>query len=147
MHKIISYKKMFEATPATTLADLKVKYRNLIKEWHPDKFADDEVKKAEADLKSQKIIEAYHCLVGIHPETHAANMEEYTKITNSMFMDDFVHSGTTLKITFQEGIVYEYYGVPKNTYIKMVNSPTVGRFAKRHIFNSFPYRNISKSNV
>lgn len=147
MHKIISYRKTFEATSSTTLADLKLKYRSLIKEWHPDKFAGDEEKKAEAEIKSQRIIEAYHCLVGIHPETHEANKEEYTNITNSMFIDDFAYKGTTLKVTFQEGIVYEYYGVPKSIYVKMVNSPTVVRFAKRHIYNSFPFRNISKSNV
>jgi hypothetical protein len=29
-------------------------------------------------------------------------------------------------------------------YIKLVNADSPGRFARRHIFNAFPYRNVSK---
>lgn len=144
MNRITVYRKLFDANSTTDLATLKVKYRNLIKEWHPDKIVDDEEKKIEAELKSKKIIEAYHFLVGISPETHAINKEEYEKITNSLFIDDFAYKGTTLKVTFQEGVVYEYYGVPKSVYTKMVNTPTLVRFAKRHVFHSYVFRNISK---
>ncbi len=145
MNRIAAYRKLFEANSFTTLADLKLKYRSLIKEWHPDKIIDNEELKAEAELKSKRIIEAYHMLVGINKETHAQNIEEYNRIINGLHIEDFEYKGTTLKITFPEGIVYEYYGVPKSIYTKMVNSPTITRFARRHIYNSFTFRNISKS--
>lgn len=145
MNRIAAHRKLFNATSTTTLADLKVTYRKLIKEWHPDKIVDNEELKAEAELKSTKIIEAYHFLVGISAETHVQNSEEYSRIINGLHIEDFEYKGTTLKITFPEGIVYEYYGVPKSIYSKMVNTPTITRFARRHIYNSFTYRNISKS--
>jgi hypothetical protein len=50
----------------------------------------------------------------------------------------------TLKITFADGSVYEYFDVPKATYVKMLNADSLSRFAKRHIYQSFNYRNISK---
>jgi hypothetical protein len=132
------------ATAETNLAELKTSYRNLIKEWHPDKIVDDEERKAEAEIKSKKIIEAYHFLVSISPETKLLDAENYANITASPFVTDFEYKGTTLKITFPDGSVYEYFGVPKKIYTNMVNSPTVARFARRHIYNTYTYRNVSK---
>ena len=56
MKKISDYKKQFGVTPETTLKDLKTTYRNLVKEWHPDKFNNDEVKLAEAEAQSKIMI-------------------------------------------------------------------------------------------
>ncbi|MES2734149.1 MAG: KTSC domain-containing protein [Bacteroidota bacterium] len=144
MKRIINSRKLFDITQDTDLATLKTIYRTLMKEWHPDKFQDGDESKAEAEVKSTAIIEAYHFLVSISPETHAANLEEYTLTTNTSGIDDFVYKGQTLKITFQNGSVYEYFGVPKNVYNKMINSPTIARFARRHILNSYTYRNVTK---
>jgi curved DNA-binding protein CbpA len=144
MKKITSYRALFGATKTTNLAELKTTYRNLIKEWHPDKIQDDDVRREEAEIKSKVIIEAYHLLVSISPETHAANAEEYSRITSTLPIEDFDYKDEKLKIVFQDNIVYEYFGVPKNTYVKLVNAPSLARFAKRHIYNSFTFRNVSK---
>jgi len=144
MKKINSYRTLFGATKTTELSELKKTYRNLIKEWHPDKIQDNEDLKAQAAVKSKVIIEAYNLLVGIAPETHLANAEEYTRITTTSIIEDFDYKDETLKIIFQDNVVYEYFGVPKNTYVKLVNAPSLPRFAKRHIFHSFTYRNVSK---
>ena len=144
MKRIATYRKLLGASQETKLSELKTTYRNLIKEWHPDKIQDDDNRKAEAEVKSKEIIAGYHFLVSIAPETIAQNKEEYTRVTSTSYVDDFEHKGQNLKITFQGGSVYEYLGVPKSIYVKMVNSPTITRFAKRHIFNSYTYRNIGK---
>lgn len=144
MKKITSYRALFGATKTTNLAELKTTYRNLIKEWHPDKIQNDEVRLAEAEKKSKVIIEAYELLVSIAPETHAANVEEYSRIITTSQIEDFDYKDEKLKIIFQDNVVYEYFGVPKNTYIKLVNAPSLPRFAKRHIYNSFTFRNVSK---
>ena len=144
MKRVNTYRKLLNATADTDLAQLKSTYRNLIKEWHPDKIQDDDERKAEAEIKSKEIIAGYHFLVSIAPETIAQNLEEYKRVTTTAYVEDFEHKGQNLKITFQGGSVYEYLGVPKSIYIKMVNSPTITRFAKRHIFNSYIYRNIGK---
>jgi DnaJ-class molecular chaperone len=144
MKRIIEYRRLLNITPQTDLNGLKSTYRNLIKEWHPDKFIGDDERKAEAEDKSKNIIEAYHFLVSIAPETQAFNLEGYTLTTTTSGIDDYVYKGQTLKITFQDGSVYEYFGIPKNIYNKFIGSATLIRFARRHIFYSYTYRNVSK---
>ncbi len=140
MRRISLSQKTFGITQPTNLAELKSIYRSLIKEWHPDKLQNDEDRLALAETKSKEIVDAYHFLVSIAPETHAANSDEYDQITANVFIDDFEYKGITLKIIFQDGSIYEYFGVPKNIYIKMVNSGAIARFARRHIFYSYPFR-------
>lgn len=144
MRRAITYRKLLNATEHSKLAELKVNYRNLIKEWHPDKIQEDDARKEEAELKSKEIIAGYHFLVSIAPETIAQNLEEYNRVTSSSVVEDFEYKAQNLHITFKDGSIYEYFGVPKNMYVKMVNSPTITRFAKRHIYFSYKYRNISK---
>lgn len=145
MKRINESKKVFGITQNEDLSSLKKTYRDLIKAWHPDKFQDDEAKKLDAELKSKQIIEAYHFLVSINPETHKANEEEYNNIINTYYIEDFDFKGQTMKITFQDKSTYEYFGVPKSLYIKFVNSDTKSRFARRQIFNSFTFRKSSNA--
>lgn len=128
------------------MKDLKAVYRNLMKEWHPDKFQEGS-EQEEAQEKSRKMIEAYHFLVSISPETHAEAFEEYSNIITSSAIVDFNYKGTNLQITYAEGNCYEYFDVPRALYIKLVNADTPGRFARRHICGSFIYREVSKAPV
>lgn len=147
MKRIVEYRKLLNITPETNLGGLKATYRNLMKEWHPDKFANDENRKAEAEDKSKRIIEAYHFLVSISPETQVSNLEEYTQITSSSFIDNYTYKGQTLTLTFQDGSIYEYFGISKTTYAKFLNSSNLVRFARRHIYHSYTYRFVSKQAV
>ena len=146
MSKILEYRKLFGVDKMTGLKELKSVYRNFMKEWHPDKFQDDPEGLAAAEKKSKKIIEAYHFLVAIAPETQAANLEAYTATITTATILDFHYKGVTLRIDFSDGKSYEYYDVPKATYVKLVNSDIQGRFARRHICTSFVYRDISNLN-
>ncbi|MFI1771544.1 KTSC domain-containing protein [Thalassobellus citreus] len=146
MKRINEYKKLFNVEKNIELKQLKKTYRNLVKEWHPDKFQAGDEKAIEAELKSRQIIDAYHFLVSIAPETKAANLEEYNTTITSPIMD-WQHKGMLLEITFLDGNTYEYFGVNKALYIKLCQSDKLTRFAKRNIFNSFIYRKIKKSEV
>ena len=55
MKRINEYKKLFNVEGVINLKELKKTYRGLVKEWHPDKFQDEE-KKIEAEEKSVKIM-------------------------------------------------------------------------------------------
>jgi len=144
MKSIIEYRKLFDVTADADLSKLKNVYRKLVKEWHPDKFQEGDPLKAQAESKSKVIIDAYHFLVSISPETHALNLEDYTNTITTSGIDDYSYKGVTLKITFQNGNIYEYFGVQKNVYNKLNSSPTQARFARRHIFNSHVYRSVMK---
>jgi len=110
--------------------------------YHPDKFQD-ETAKAEAEEKSREMIEAYHFLVSIAPETIEGLMPEFKETIMASNISDYQWKGLVLEITFLNGSSYEFFNVPKNTYIKLVNSDSPARFAKRHIYNEFSFRKLS----
>ncbi len=143
MKRINHYKKLFSVEDTLDLKELKTTYRKLVKEWHPDKFQD-ETKKEEAGIESQNIIEGYHFLVSIAPETKEANKDEYAKTTSESKIIDFHHKGQLLELSFDNGTTYEYFGVNQKLFTKFLNSDKQFRFAKRNIFNSFLYRKSKK---
>lgn len=147
MKRITEYKKLFGVEKNIELKQLKTTYRNLVKEWHPDKFQEGDAMREEAEVKSRTIIDAYHFLVSIAPETKAANADAYTKTITESGIADFQHKGLLLEVTFLDGTTYEYFGVPRNVFIKLINSDKQMRFAKRSIFNSYLYRKSKKESV
>jgi len=144
MKKIVDYRKLLGVNEAAELQELKTVYRTLMKNWHPDKFQDSVESKLEAEEKSKTIIEAYHFLVSIAPETRKQSLEEYTLTTTTSNIADFEYKSQVLTVNFFDGSIYEYFDVPKAVYVKLVNADSPGRFARRHIFNSYVYRSTSK---
>lgn len=145
MKRVGEYRKLLAVTPDVTLKELKTIYRNIMKTTHPDKFINDEEGRLEAEEKSKTVIEAYHFLSSIHPETHEQNKEEYNETITVSGIKDFYFEKRVLYINHNNGIVYEYFGVPQATYIKMVNSDSVSRFAKRQIYGKFIFRKASNA--
>jgi len=142
MKKIVDYRKLLNVTEAAELQELKSNYRNMMKTWHPDKFQDES--RVEAEEKSKTIIEAYHFLVSIAPETRAQSLTEYNATTTLSNIADFEYKSQVLKITFLDGNEYEYFDVPKAVYVKLINADSPGRFARRHIYNEYVYRSVSR---
>ncbi len=145
MKRISQYKKLFGIEKEIELKTLKTTYRNLVKEWHPDKFQEGDAKREEAEVQSRSIIDGYHFLVSIAPETIAGNLESYTETITNSGIADYVHDGLVLEITFLDGTSYEYFGVTKPIYIKMVNSTKLNRFAKRTIYSKYTYRKLKRT--
>ncbi len=147
MKRVNEYKKLFEIEGTIELAPLKKKYRDLVKEWHPDKFQEGDEKAAEAEVMGRSVVDGYHFLVSIAPETKEAQKEEYKILTTESGISDFKHKGQLLEITFTDGSTYEYFGVNHNVYAKLVNSDKPYRFAKRSIFGTFLYRRSKKAQL
>jgi hypothetical protein len=146
MKHIKEYKKLFKIEGPIDLKELKKSYRGLVKEWHPDKFTD-EAKKEEADIMSTQIIDGYHFLVSIAPETKEANLEAYKTTITEFRVEDWHHKSMLLEVTFTDGNKYEYFGVSKILFGKFVNAKSMNNFGKRNIFNSFLYRRSMKASV
>jgi hypothetical protein len=144
MKRIERHRAILGVDDKATLSDLKKVYRKIMMEWHPDKFQDSEESKKMAEEKSTKLIASYHFLVSVHVETHAATKTEYTATIMEASIDDFEFKSEILRVVFSDGNEYEYYGVPKAIYVKLVNSDTPDRFARRHIYENYLYRSTSK---
>ena len=143
MKKIGEYRQLLNVDKTVELKELKTIYRNSMKECHPDKFQGDDAGLKAAEDKSKAVIEAYHFLVSINPETIKQGQPEYNETIATATVTDYSYENIRLKISFSNGSSYEYISVPKATYIKMVNADSPARFAKRHIFNAFPYRKLT----
>lgn len=146
MKRVIEYRKLIGVDKDVTLKELKNIYRNTMKDAHPDKFVGDEAGRIQAEENSKAVIEAYHFLVSINNETHEKNSELYTETINNSNILDFFFEKQVLNIEHVNGEKYEYIGVPRNTYIKMVNADSYNRFAKRHIYGKFIFRKAAKAN-
>lgn len=144
MKRIKQYKKLFNVDGAIDLKSLKKTYRSLVKEWHPDKFLEED-KKAEAEVKSTEIIDGYHFLVSIAPETKEANLEAYKRTITEFQVSDWRHKSMLLEVTFTDGNTYEYFGVSKVLFGKFINAKSINNFGKRNIFNKFIYRKSMKA--
>lgn len=145
MKRINEYKKLFQIENEIDLASLKLTYRKLVKQWHPDKFQDGDPLKEEANVMGRQVTDGYHFLVSIAPETKESNLPEYQKIIMECGIADFKHKGLLLEITFTDGSTYEYFGVNANVYKKLINSDKQVRFAKRFIYESYLYRKSKKA--
>ena len=144
MKRIERHRAILGVDDKATLSDLKKVYRKIMMEWHPDKFQDNEEAKKDAEVKSTKLIASYHFLVSVHIETHEATMDAYIATTTEASINDFEFKSEILRVEFSDGSEYEYYGVPKAIYVKLVNADTPDRFARRHIYNTYLYRSTSK---
>src|ERR1700712_5227173 len=102
MKKIVDYRKLLEVNKDAELQELKVVYRSLMKTWHPDKFQDSAEEKLEAEEKSKTIIEAYHFLVSIAPETLNQSITEYSNTTANAGILDFEYKQQVLKVYFAD---------------------------------------------
>lgn len=145
MKRINEYKKLFGVENEIELKSLKKSYRDLVKAWHPDKFQIGDARQEEAEIQSRRIIDGYHFLVSIAPETISANLEDYTETITKSGIADYMHKGLLLEIFFQDGSSYEYFGVTKQVYIKMINSDKLNRFAKRSIYPNYTYRRTKRT--
>ena len=147
MKRIGEHRKLLGVDKTATLKELKTIYRNTMKDAHPDKFVNDDEGKLDAEEKSKSVIEAYHFLVSINPETQEKYKEEYIETTSKSNIQDFEYEKQILKIQHLNGKMFEYIGVPRNTYIKMVNADSPSRFARRHIYGNFVYRKAGEAMV
>ena len=145
MKRIGEHRKLLGVDKTVTLKELKTIYRNTMKEAHPDKFVNDEGGRVEAEATSKSVIEAYHFLVSINPETQEKYKEENGETTSKSNIQDCEYEKQILKIQHLNGKMYEYIGVPRNTYIKMVNADSPSRFARRHIYGNFIHRKAGEA--
>ena len=145
MKRINEYKKLFGVENEIELKTLKKSYRNLVKEWHPDKFQNGDALQEEAELNSRKIIDGYHFLVSMAPETKEKNLPEYTETITNSAIADYQHKGLLLELTFTDGSTYEYFGITKKIFQKMMSAGNLNRFAKRMIYPKYTYRRTQRT--
>lgn len=146
MKHLLEYRQLLGATAQTPLDELARLYKGLMKTHHPDRFPNDPEAREQAEVMSKKVIEAYHFLVSIAPETHAKDAEEHARVTAQPILD-WRYEQRILRITFADGTEYEYFGVPHNVWNKFLGTNGNTRFVRRNIHGAYPFRRARKADV
>ena len=81
----------------------------------------------------QTIIDGYHFLVSIAPETKVANLDEYKDTIMTCGLENYKHKYLLFEIIFTNDAVYEFFGVTPALFKMLINSDKQVRFAKRSI--------------
>ena len=149
-------------TPSATRAEIKAAFREQMKLWHPDRFANRPGELASALERSKLINEAYKLLRNYSPPQGATGR---TKQTHNP--DDYAsHSGhnrrpgervhvrstnirwvgydskkQVLEVEFHNGSIYRYYDVPEQVHKDFLSADSKGKYLNRHI--AFKYRSES----
>lgn len=143
--KLISqYKKLFGVQGEIDLAELKLTYRKLVKEWHPDKFPDGGAEAEAAELKSREIIDAYHFLVSLAPETQEKNKAEYEELIKTKNIVDYDYVKRVLWVEFSNGAEYEYFNVKPKLVEQLGDAPNLMRFARRKLLKNHLFRKMKR---
>ena len=59
---------------------------------------------------------------------------------DSTHLASIAHEGNTLEVRFKNGNVYSYSGVPRESYLKLLSSPSPGTTFNALIKNKFKFR-------
>lgn len=149
------YLKILGVPITSTKEEIRAAYHNAIKQWHPDRFINNEQKILEATEKSKLINEAYQELKNYSPPIPKRS-KSYTEhiiwwfsdrgnrnIIRSSINDLLVHSvgydevEKILQIKIGESL-YEYYGVPEYVYNELIKAESPYKYYNKDITWSYP---------
>ncbi len=154
------YFKVLGVDRYSSQLDIKKAFRELIKQNHPDKFQNDKNTISVATKKSQLINEAYIILKHYQPpDLKKLNdySPHYQRQGNKKLMHDigrgdvkssniksvgYDKDNNMLQIEFRNGYIYEYYNVPEEIFIDLLDAESKGRFGNRYIFYSYSYERV-----
>ena len=134
MKKIVEYRKLLNVEKTVSLKELKTIYRNSMKESHPDKFQGDDAGLKAAEESSKSIIEAYHFLVSINPETIMAGLPEYKETTATATITDYKYEN----IEQAQYVMGSFFGSGMEASIKENNLLIIPEFTG--IWINFTFR-------
>jgi DnaJ-class molecular chaperone len=143
------YFKILGITRFSTKKEIKKAYREQIKQWHPDKFSNDEKVIKEATKRTQILNEAFSILKDYTPpidnnkkgqsvsfdttinktkHDSAQNISRIRVVSSTVYSIGYDNQTKTLQVEFKNRSIYEYYDVPSNIYEAFMRAESKGRF-------------------
>ena len=112
-------------------------------QWAFRNTRQDECRKAQDEADSDEA--AIRSILSRGQETpRPSSSGEFVDVISSN-VEAVAHNeeGSVLLVRFKGGSVYEYAGVPADTYVDLLAAPSVGRFLNQHIKGNYPYQKVS----
>jgi len=69
-------------------------------------------------------------------------VERYNVASSNIRSAGYDPQTQTLEVEFLSGTIYQYYGVPENTYEQMMREQSKGQFLNTYIKNQYPYSRV-----
>ncbi|MEZ5873216.1 MAG: KTSC domain-containing protein [Nitratireductor sp.] len=69
-------------------------------------------------------------------------MERYSVASSNIASIGYDIPSQTLEVEFQNGTIYQYYGVPENMYEQLMQAGSKGRFLNTYIKNAYGYSRV-----
>lgn len=69
-------------------------------------------------------------------------MERYSVASSNIASIGYDAPSQTLEIEFQNGTIYQYYGVSENIYEQLMQEGSKGRFLNTYIKNAYGYSRV-----
>ena len=69
-------------------------------------------------------------------------MDRLTVQSSNVASVGYDDNAATLEVEFQNGTVYQYYGVPQNMYEQFMRAPSKGQFLNTYIKNAYAYSRV-----
>jgi curved DNA-binding protein CbpA len=131
------YLTILGVTFNSTKEEIRRAYYQLIKQWHPDKFPNDQQRNIEATEKSKLINDAYHNLKDFLPLSRNEYVEKIIVNSSNIHSIQYDKIKMILRIEFRKGGIYEYQQVPESICRELLNSKSKGKYANSRIYNSY----------
>lgn len=157
----VIYFQILEVTSLSTKDEIKKSYLRLIKQWHPDRFPNDNIKAHEATEKCKLLNEAYEKLKDYKPPEIKSDTGFKQKYSSTKKPDHKRHSINRVKVKssninsigydtilkflqveFRDGSIYEYFEVPEMLFNELMKAESKGKFANQFIFSKYRYSRV-----
>ena len=69
-------------------------------------------------------------------------MERYSVASSNIASIGYDAPSQILEVEFLSGTIYQYYGVPKNIYDRLMQAGSKGRFLNMYISNAYGYSRV-----
>lgn len=153
-------------TRFSTKEEIKKAYRDQIKRWHPDRFANSPEKYQEALERSKKINEAFGLLKSYDPpnipnsdrgtrsytnkserpvnkgKPEKLNISRIPVKSSNLRSVGYDKMDKVLQVEFRSGAIYQYYDVPEFVYFELLQADSKGMYFNGNIASYFRYESV-----
>jgi citrate synthase len=99
-------------------------------------------KNLEATEKSKIIVDAYDNLKNYTSFSIEDTAGRIRVKSSNIYSVGYNSKEMILQIQFLNGVVYEYYGIPKSLFNDFMTAKSKGKFAIRYIYYSYRYERV-----
>ena len=69
-------------------------------------------------------------------------MDRVPVTSSSIASAGYSAEASTLEVEYRNGLVYQYFAVPKSVFESLLEAASKGKFVSKHIRGHYPYRRV-----